>query len=61
MQIERMLSGYLTIRLTIEHPETKLPIVLMPLTPIKINNFTKIAWINSYQVKLNRHTYCLIN
>lgn len=56
-----MLDGYLITKLIIEHPETKLPITLPAFTPIKINYINGLAWIKTYQVNLNRHTYCLVN
>lgn len=61
MERYKMLDGYLTVKLIIEHPETKLPITLPAFTHIKINHLNGLAWIKTYQVKLNRHTYCLVN
>lgn len=61
-QVEKtMVDAYLIKVTRIPHPESNSPVVFAMLTKIKVNPYTGIAWIKSFQVELPRHSYSLVN
>lgn len=58
--MNKPLTAYLIKTITIKSPYDGKMVTIAPNTRIKIDPSTQIAWINQYQIELNRTQYAII-